>query len=782
MSQDSGSQHPGSQHPAGGSGGSDDRGPDSRTRIRGLKTRLGGLESRAEILDPTTDQLRIQELLTAGATFVDTFEGQFAELLRTRDPTMTKAQAREALRDVTPPASVFVHYPWRHALIRILAEEEFVELRTSRNRHKISAAEQRRLRESTLAVAGLSVGASSALTLAQEGLGGTFHLADFDELELTNLNRLRATLLDLGLPKTVITARAIAEIDPYVETVLFPAGVQEENLESFLDGVDLLFEECDDLAMKLRLREAARDRGVPVLMETSDRGMLDVERFDHEPDRPILHGLIGAMRSDDLVGLTTYEKVPTVLRIIGAETMSTRMAASLVDIDTEVATWPQLASAIALGGALNTEAARRILLGLPMASGRFYVDLGKMLRGHGHVAQPPSDPPIEVAGGPPDVRLVPRREGDVLDDAIPTLVEFATLAPSGGNAQPWDFHWDGAVLRACVHPERGNNLLDHRRSASWLAIGAAVRHLEVAARAIGWAAEVEREADASESTVATLRFQPSAPDPEAMEVAHALARRCTDRRRGRREPFDLAEELRARIAPLACVLVEGPILEAAAWLLGDADRFRFLSERLCRELLDEVRWTAEEARRRRDGLDLASLEMTPTDVAGMRLIRRADVRASMRELCTGAGLGKVTRESVQSASALLLLRAEGNTKADFVEGGARVVDAWTMLTERGWSVQPMTALPYLLARLRDGGVGLTRWEREALVGLRDRYEAIFGAPGQGGQGGEGGEGGEGADLILFRVARRAESGPPARSLRLGLEDVLTASGAAARGS
>ena len=45
--------------------------------------------------------------------------------------------------------------------------------------------------------------------------------------------------------------------------------------------------------MKLLVREMARERRIPVLMETSDRGVLDVERFDLEPDRPIFHGLLG---------------------------------------------------------------------------------------------------------------------------------------------------------------------------------------------------------------------------------------------------------------------------------------------------------------------------------------------------------------------------------------------------------------------------------------------------------------------------------------------------------
>jgi hypothetical protein len=65
---------------------------------------------------------------------------------------------------------------------------------------------------------------------------------------------------------------------------------------------DLLVEECDSLDIKLLLRERARAHRIPVVMETSDRGMLDVERHDLEPDRPILHGLVGSLSAADLGG------------------------------------------------------------------------------------------------------------------------------------------------------------------------------------------------------------------------------------------------------------------------------------------------------------------------------------------------------------------------------------------------------------------------------------------------------------------------------------------------
>jgi len=71
--------------------------------------------------------------------------------------------------------------------------------------------------------------------------------------------------------KAVVAARRIAEIDPYLRVVVEPTGIRPENLGEFLDGLDLVIEECDSLDMKFLVREAARDRQIPVIMETSDR-------------------------------------------------------------------------------------------------------------------------------------------------------------------------------------------------------------------------------------------------------------------------------------------------------------------------------------------------------------------------------------------------------------------------------------------------------------------------------------------------------------------------------
>lgn len=319
----------------------------------------------------------------------DTLASQLHELAQAREPGRVLARteleaASAALREGRPVErwGRWVYYPWSGRLVHTLPPEQFRQLRLDRNRNKITAAEQERLGRLTVGVVGLSVGNAVVLTLALEGACGHMRLADGDRLALSNLNRLRASVADLGLPKTVLAARQVHEIDPYVGLSLFGEGLTEGNLAAFLDGppaLDVVVDECDDPAMKVTLREAARSRRLPVLMETSERGMLDVERFDLEPERALLHGLLGQLDAAAVRRLSRTERMGLVHRIVPPDAISARMAASLAEIGRTISTWPQLASDVVLGGATVAAAVRRIGLGQDLPSGRRHVDLDAVL-------------------------------------------------------------------------------------------------------------------------------------------------------------------------------------------------------------------------------------------------------------------------------------------------------------------------------------------------------------------------------------------------------------------
>src|SRR5271156_6821470 len=312
------------------------------------------------------DQLRADPVIE----FVDHRDTQLAELrglLPAPDPELAAEPCRWA------------YYPWRRTVVAVLGPRGFRAVRLDRNRNVITVDEQSRLGELRIGVVGLSAGHVIAHTLAAQGLCGELRLADFDHLELSNLNRVPATVFDVGLNKAEAAARRIAELDPYLQVRVLDTGLTLDTIDEFLDGLEVVVEECDSLDMKAIVRESARARGIPVLMATSDRGLVDVERFDLEPQRPILHGLLGELDLASLSRMTSREKVPYMLRFLEAQQLSSRGAASLVEIDRTLSTWPQVSSDVSLGAPAMAEAVRRIGLGEHLPSGRTRLDVGGAL-------------------------------------------------------------------------------------------------------------------------------------------------------------------------------------------------------------------------------------------------------------------------------------------------------------------------------------------------------------------------------------------------------------------
>ncbi len=322
-------------------------------------------------------------------TIFDALYGQLRELIKLYNPTQVLTESsyesliKEHLKDFTLETyGVWVYYPWSNRLVHVLDEEEFILVRTNRNTYKITPEERTTLSQKKVGVIGLSVGQSVALTMAMERSFGEIRLGDFDIIEMSNLNRIRTGLHNLNIKKTIVTAREIAEIDPFLKVTCYHEGITEENLDAFFTSggmLDALIEECDSLPIKLQSRYVAKKFNIPVIMDTSDKGMIDIERFDLEPNRPIFHGLLSNFDLSKQNIENASKRMEILYAILEKEKISERFNMSIQEIGKTITTWPQLASSVLSGGANAADVYRRLMLGGILNSGRYYIDLEKII-------------------------------------------------------------------------------------------------------------------------------------------------------------------------------------------------------------------------------------------------------------------------------------------------------------------------------------------------------------------------------------------------------------------
>lgn len=274
----------------------------------------------------------------------------------------------------------WVYFPWNGTLVHFPPKKDLQKLRGSRNRNLITDDERRVLSDNkTIVVLGLSVGSNAIDSLLMQGIGSRYILVDLDHLDPTNLNRIRASYDQLGIHKVDIVAKKISELDPYLEQVHYKNGLDEANLEEIINiyKPDIIMDEMDSLRLKILTRMRAKENKIPVLMATDDGDdiLLDIERYDKSDNQAILHGIlpedvIQSILSDEQM---SRQEAGVIIGkyFVNLENVPIRMLESLLEIGRTLPSWPQLGGAAVLSGLYLAYAAKKILLNLPLNSGRF---------------------------------------------------------------------------------------------------------------------------------------------------------------------------------------------------------------------------------------------------------------------------------------------------------------------------------------------------------------------------------------------------------------------------
>lgn len=720
----------------------------------------------------------------------DTIWSQLRELIKTKQPniTLTDSAYSAAIEQYTNGVDlkqfgVWVYYPWAEKIVHILDEQDFIDLRTSANRNKITTEEREVLATKKVGVIGLSVGQSVSLTLAMERGCGELRIADFDTLELNNLNRIRAGVNNLGLLKAYVVAREIAEIDPFFKVVCYTKGVNRENIEDFFTAggkLDLVIDECDSVNVKILCRLKAKELQVPVLMEASDRGTVDVERFDLEPKRPIIHGWLEGLTLDmDFLNSlkTSEEKLPYMLPISGLETLSPRMKASMVEINQTITTWPQLASAVAMGGAITADTCRRIFLNQFTNSGRYFIDLEQLIPDERPEVPYVSIMPEEQPFSDEELLKLHKLASEGIEpDAKPDkgtlhkIIEASLLAPSAGNNQPWKWYYADGKLLLLHDRSRTVSFGDYKHIASNVAQGAAIENLRLKAAQFGLGISLKLYPVATDDRVTAIITFTKVMVPNELYRPDALVQqigvRCTNRNLGRRMPLSLnvLGQLKESVlsVPGAKVFFATGDEELATLseVMSGAERLRMLHPEGHLEFYEkELRWTDAQSRATGDGIDISTVDVTPSELVGLKLVKDRRVVSLLAKWRGGKALEKLGQKAISSASAIGLITMPEFKPESFINGGIAVQRLWLTAAELGIAMQPMLAAALHFARLNyGGGEGMPDFMKDEFAALYKKYLNVF--PESSGK----------AEVFLFRLSIARE--PSIKSYRLPIEKVL----------
>lgn len=658
------------------------------------------------------DLRSFESIRASGVEVIDKIRVQLEELIRIENPDENLSDEKidylilEKLGKLKwSEFGCWVYYPWRNVLFHTLDKPDFIKVRTARNLYKHTPEEQGVFLTKKIGIIGLSVGHSVAMAIAIERIADEIRIADFDHIELSNLNRIRTSILNIELPKTVVLAREIAEVDPFITLRIFSAGINENNINQFFDlngKLDLLIEECDNVAVKVQSRVMAKQRGIPVIMDTSDRSLIDVERYDIDVEYPILHGLINDIGSFQSLNelKTTQEKLPYILPFAGISNISDRMALSAFEIESSISSWPQLGSEVQMGGALTAKYARNILLKTDELSCRIYADQKYVNIDSINLINSSDN---QIQGTESIVSYCHPKYGVSINELlIKEILSESLRSPSASNLQPWTFLLceGNYFLISSYSSEESKE--DSNYIQIVLSLGCILENIYLlcATRNVNFYYSLIN----TEPTYPRIRlhFSQSVRTKEVSDLTKYIPDRNTDRSKVLGEVFTendkrvLKQLFESEYSVNSLhTIIDGESINSLLDMIGLSDKIRLLDKKDHSFFYSEE-LIFQEYDHRESGLKLGDLHLDKPDEIGIQMLQREFVRFNLEKMDLGNNIPKISRSYKPFTNCISIITVQTTDVLGILESGRIIQRFWLLCTKLGFAVHPMTsAVPIL---------------------------------------------------------------------------------------
>ena len=345
---------------------------------------------------------------------------------------------------------------------------------------------------------------------------------------------------------------------------------------------------------------------------------------------------------------------------------------------------------------------------------------------------------------------------------IKIILEAAIKAPSGENCQPWKFKIQGDKILLFNQPEKDLSLYNWNQSASYIAHGAALENMSIAAAHYKYELRHTLFPDPLNlNLVASITLDRKESTNEIF-LFNSIKRRVSNRKVYQSEPLssEVQQELMKTTNNTDGIRL---VLNTADKDIKKLGQVASIGERIVLEnkslhsfFFEHINWTKEEDDDKRTGFYVKTLELPEKDEKGFRMASNWRLLSMLNLLGISKKVAEKNAQVYSSCGAMGIFTILDCSPKNFVQVGRLLERLWLKATELNVHVGLMTGVLFLKLRIdNDPNHGLSKKHVTLVEEYSSQLKNIFHI-----------NHGE-KPVILFRLGYGEQ--PSAQSSRLPLE-------------
>ena len=296
-----------------------------------------------------------------------------------------------------------------------------------------------------------------------------------------------------------------------------------------------------------------------------------------------------------------------------------------------------------------------------------------------------------------------------MNDKIFKILETAIHAPSGDNSQPWEFDVSDSVLKVYNVIGKDNKIFNYKERGSLFAHGALIENINILATQQSLSADIVLLPDPNEpSLIAKISFTNDL-TVEFDPLAYYIEKRHTNRKAFNDTKLT---ETQKEIFLKFCLdrgvkvgFIEDPKnKEIIAKAASNTERIMLQHKPLHDLFFSFIRWTREEELQN-PGLFLKTMELAPPKQIVFKLYRNWKLAILFNFLGLPNVISSENALVYQKCAAFGLLSSSNSNPESFIKAGRAFQRIWLQATTYNLSIQPVSAILYLDARIKEEGRG-----------------------------------------------------------------------------